>query len=149
MYKQILVPVDGSDTSNLALKEAIKLAKEQQAALRIIHIVDETTVYMMVETPYPIADYLKMMREAGQKLLSTCAMTAQEAGIKVDTKLVVIESLTQRICDAINEEAKRWSADLVVIGTHGRRGFNHLLLGSVAEGVIRLATKPVLIYRET
>ena len=149
MYKQILVPVDGSETSNLALKEAIKLAKEQQAALRLIHVVDETTVYMMAETPYPIADYLKMMREAGQKVLSTCAMTAQEAGIKVDTKLVVIESLTQRICDAINEEAKRWSADLVVIGTHGRRGFNHLLLGSVAEGVIRLATKPVLIYRET
>lgn len=149
MYKQILVPVDGSDTSNLALKEAIKLAKEQLAALRLIHVVDETTVYMMAETPYPIADYLKMMREAGQKVLSTCAMTAQEAGIKVDTKLVVIESLTQRICDAINEEAKRWSADLVVIGTHGRRGFNHLLLGSVAEGVIRLATKPVLIYRET
>ena len=76
-------------------------------------------------------------------------MTAQEAGIKVDTKLAVIESLTQRICDAINEESKRWSADLVVIGTHGRRGFNHLLLGSVAEGVIRLATKPVLICRET
>jgi nucleotide-binding universal stress UspA family protein len=149
MYKQILVPVDGSDTSNLALKEAIKLAKEQQAALRLIHVVDETTVYMMAETPYPIADYLKMMREAGQKLLSTCAMTAQEAGIKVDTKLVVIESLTQRICDTINKEANRWSADLVVIGTHGRRGFNHLLLGSVAEGVIRLATKPVLIYRET
>ena len=149
MYKQILVPVDGSDTSNLALEEAIKLAKNQQAALRLIHVVDETTVYMMVETPYPIADYLKVMHEAGQKVLSTCAAKAQEAGIKADTKLVIIESLTQRICDAINEEAKHWSADLIVIGTHGRRGFNHLLLGSVAEGVIRLATKPVLIFRGT
>ena len=149
MYKQILVPVDGSDTSNFALKQAIKLAKEQQASLRIIHVVDETTVYMMVETPYPIADYLKMMREAGQKVLSTCALTAQEARIKIDTKLVVIESLTQRICDAVNEEAKRWPADLIVIGTHGRRGFDHLLLGSVAEGVIRLASKPVLIFRGT
>ncbi len=149
MYKQILVPVDGSDTSNRALEEAIKLAKDQQAALRLIHVVDETTVYMMVETPYPIADYLKVIREAGQKLLSTCAVTAQKAGIKVDTKLVGIESLAQRICDAVNEEAKRWPADLIVIGTHGRRGFNHLLLGSVAEGVIRLATKPVLIFRGT
>ena len=149
MYKQILVPVDGSDTSNHALAEAIKLAKDQQAALRLIHVVDETTVYMMVETPYPIADYLKVMHEAGQKVLSICAAKAQEAGIKADTKLVVIESLAQRICDAINEEAKSWSADLIVIGTHGRRGFNHLLLGSVAEGVIRLATKPVLIFRGT
>lgn len=147
MYKQILVPVDGSDTSNRALDEAIKLAKEQQAALRLIHVLDETTIYMMVETPYPIADYLKMIRDVGQKVLSTCATTAVEAGIQVDTKLVVIERLTQRICDAVNEEAKRWPADLIVIGTHGRRGFNHLLLGSVAEGVIRLATNPVLICR--
>lgn len=147
MYKQILVPVDGSDTSNRALDEAIKLAKEQQAALRLIHVLDETTIYMMVETPYPIADYLKMIRDVGQKVLSTCATTAVEAGIQVDTKLVAIERLTQRICDAVNEEAKRWPADLIVIGTHGRRGFNHLLLGSVAEGVIRLATNPVLICR--
>ena len=73
MYKQILVPVDGSDTSNRALKEAINLAKEQQATLRLIHVVDETTVYMMADTPYPIADYLKMIRESGQKVLSTCA----------------------------------------------------------------------------
>ena len=54
---------------------------------------------------------------------------------------------SQRICDAINEEAKSWPADLIVIGTHGRHGFNHLLLGSVAEGVIRLAAKPVLVIR--
>ena len=149
MYKQILVPVDGSDTSNRVLEEAIKLAKEQQAALRLIHVLDETTVYMMAETPYPIADYLKMIREVGQQVLSTCAATAVEAEIKVDTRLVVIERLAQRICDAVNEEAKRWPADLIVIGTNGRRGFNHLLLGSVAEGVIRLATNPVLICRGT
>ena len=54
MYKHILVAVDGSDTSNLALQEAIKLAKEQQAALHLIHVVDETPAYMMVETPYPV-----------------------------------------------------------------------------------------------
>ena len=47
------------NTSNFALEEAIKLVKDQQAALRLIHVVDETTVYMMVETPYPIADYLR------------------------------------------------------------------------------------------
>ena len=87
------------------------------------------------------------MREAGQKVLATCAATARQAGIEVDTKFVILEVLTQRICDAINEEAKRWPADLIVIGTHGRHGFNHLLLGSVAEGVIRLATKPVLVIR--
>jgi nucleotide-binding universal stress UspA family protein len=84
------------------------------------------------------------MREAGRKELAKCAAKAKAARIKFDTKFVVNRDLAQRICDVINREAKRWPADLIVIGTHGRRGFNHLLLGSVAEGVIRLAAKPVL-----
>lgn len=147
MYRHILAAVDGSATSDLALQEAIKLAKEQQAALRLIHVIDETQTYMMVEAPLPIADYQKAMREAGQKVLATCLTTARQAKIEVDTKLAILEVLAQRICDAINEEAKRWPADLIVIGTHGRHGFNHLMLGSVAEGVIRLATKPVLVIR--
>jgi nucleotide-binding universal stress UspA family protein len=149
MYKHILVAVDGSDTSTLALQEAMKLAKEQQAALRLVHVVDETPAYMTMDTAYALADFQKAMREAGEKVLATCAATARQAGIEVDTKFVILEVLAQRICDAIIEEAKRWPADLIVIGTHGRHGFNHLLLGSVAEGVIRLAVKPVLIIRGT
>ena len=145
MYKRILVAVDGSETSNLALKEAIKLAKDQRAALRLIHVVDETPAYMMVEVPYSINEYQKALREAGRKELATCAAKAKAARIKFDTKFVVNENLAQRVCDVINREAKRWPADLVVIGTHGRRGVNHLFLGSVAEGVVRLAAKPVLV----
>ena len=66
MYKHILVAVDGSDTSNLALQEAMKLAKEQQAALRLIHVVDETPVYMTMDIAYALPDFQKAMREAGQ-----------------------------------------------------------------------------------
>jgi len=65
MYKQILVAVDGSDASNLALKEAIKLAKDQQAALRLIHVVDETQAYMTGVSPYPFAEYQKAIRKVG------------------------------------------------------------------------------------
>lgn len=150
MYKRILVAVDGSDTSNLALREAMKLAKEQQAVLRLVHVVDETPVYMTmvtIDASFSVADYQMAMREAGQKVLATCAATARQAGIEVGTKFIILEVLKQRICDAINEEAKGWPADLIVIGTHGRHGFNHLLLGSVAEGIIRLAAKPVLVVR--
>ena len=147
MYKHILVAVDGSDTSTLALQEAIRLAKEQKAALRLVHVVDETPPYVTTDIAYALPDFQKIMREAGQKVLASCAATARQTGVEVDTKLVILEVLTRRICDAINEEAKGWPADLVVIGTHGRRGFNHLLLGSVAEGVIRLAAKPVLVIR--
>jgi nucleotide-binding universal stress UspA family protein len=77
MYKHILVVVDGSDTSDLALQEAIRLAKEQQAALRLVHVVDETPTYITMDTMYALADFQKSMREAGQKVLATCAATAQ------------------------------------------------------------------------
>jgi nucleotide-binding universal stress UspA family protein len=143
MYRRILVAVDGSKTSTRALKEAIKLAKDQRAALRLIHIVDEMPAYMMAEVPYSIDDYHRAMREAGRKELAKCAAQAKAARLKFDTKLVV--TLTRSIGDVIHKEAKRWSADVIVIGTHGRRGFNHLFLGSVAERVIRLAAKPILV----
>ena len=143
MYRRILVAVDGSKPSNLALKEAIKLAKGQRATLRLIHVVDELPMYMAGEMPYLIDDYQKAMNEAGRKELAKCAARAKAAGVKSVTKLV--STLTQGIGDVINKEAKRCSANLIVIGTHGRRGFNHLFLGSVAERVIRLAKKPILV----
>ncbi len=145
MYRHILAAVDGSTTSNLALQEAIRLAKDQKAELRLVHVVDETPAY--VEAPYQVAEYQKASRQAGQKVLMTCAAAVQEAGISADTKLAFIETPDQRIYDAIEDEVEHWPADLVVIGTHGRHGFRRLLLGSVAEGVIRVATKPVLLVR--
>ena len=145
MYKRILVAVDGSKTSNFALKEAMKLAKEQRAILRLIHVVDETPVYAMAEAPYSIDEYQKTVRDAGRKELAKCADRVKSARLKVDTKLLV--TITQSIGDVINKEAKRWSAGLIVIGTHGRRGLNRLFLGSVAERVVRSAAKPVLIIR--
>src|ERR1043165_7534042 len=145
MYKRILVAVDGSKTSNLAMKEAMKLAKEQRAIIRLIHVVDETPVYAMAEAPYSIDEYQKTMREAGRKQLAKCADRAKAARLKFDTKLLV--TMTQSVGDAIDKEAKRWSASLIVIGTHGRRAFNRLILGSVADRVVRSAVKPVLIVR--
>jgi nucleotide-binding universal stress UspA family protein len=143
MYKRILVAVDGSRTSNRALNEAIRLAKNQRAVLRAIHVVDETPTYALAEMPYPVDEYQKAMRAAGQQCLARCSDRAQAARVKVDTKMIV--AVTQSIGDVINKEAKRWSADIVVIGTHGRRGLDRMFLGSVAERVIRMATKPILI----
>jgi nucleotide-binding universal stress UspA family protein len=147
MYNRILVAVDGSDTSNLALGEAIRLAEEQGAALRLVHVVDETPIYLTADAMYALADFQTAIREAGKKVLTASAATARQGGVEAETKFIVLDGLTKRICDAINDEAKAWPADLIVIGTHGRRGFNHLLLGSVAESVIRLADKPILVIR--
>ncbi len=146
MYKRVLVAVDGSDTSNLGLREAIALAKDQRSALRLIHVIDLIPAYSAVEAPY-VAEYQKALRAAGQKVLTDCSATASTAGIEFDSKSIVIETLGQHVYDAIEEEAERWPADLIVIGTHGRRGFRRLFLGSVAEGLTRVASKPVLLVR--
>jgi nucleotide-binding universal stress UspA family protein len=144
MYKRIMVAVDGSKTSNRALSEAIKLAKDQRAMLRLVHVVDEMPAYMS-EVPYSIEDYRKSMRGGGRKVLAAAAAKAKAGRVRFDIKLAVIAGLSPRIWEVMNKEAKRWHADLIVIGTHGRRGFDRFILGSVAEGVIRLAGTPVLV----
>ena len=154
MYKRILVAIDGSDTSDLALREGIKLAKDQNAMLRLVHVVDVTPPpYMATESPlaaqFPLVDYQKALQEAGEKLLATRATTAREAQVNVDTKLVTVGMLGERIYEAIDKESKEWPANLIVIGTEGRRGFQRLMIGSVAEGLVRISTKPVLLIRGT
>lgn len=145
MYKHILVAVDGSDTSNLALREAVRLAKELQALLRIVHVVEEVT--LNIDAEFVMDAYQEAMRKTGEEVLRKAESAARESGVKAETKLLEIETLGHRITDMIVEEAQSWPADLIVLGTHGRRGFNHLLMGSVAEGIVHISPKPVLLIR--
>lgn len=152
MYKRILVAVDGSDTANLALQEAITMARGQQAMLRLIHVTDETPAYMAIEgeavlAPEFVDAVRKGIREAGKNVLSKCSAKARGAGVEAETSMKTIDGLGLRVQDAIEEEAARWPADIIVLGTHGRRGVRRMLLGSVAEGLARIATKPVLLIR--
>lgn len=147
MYKHILVPVDGSETSNLALKEAVNLAKELKSELRLIHVVDVLASYSMGDSAFPLVEFETLLRKAGEEVLAGCATTIRPSGVAFGTKLLIIDKLGRRVCDLIEEEANSWPADLIVIGTHGRRGVNRFLLGSVAEGVMRIATTPVLSVR--
>jgi nucleotide-binding universal stress UspA family protein len=146
MYNHILVAVDGSETAQRALREAITLAKEQDAELRIVNVVDLTLAYSDEAVPY-IFEYQKALTATGEKILHDCLAAARAAGIKCDGKSIAIERLGQHVYDAIEEEAKRWPAELIVIGTHGRRGVRRLILGSVAEGLARISSKPVLLIR--
>jgi len=151
MYKRILVAIDGSDTSDLALREAIGLAKDQNAMLRLVHVVDVTApAYVAAEVTvavhFPLAEYQKALKESGEKLLKTRATTAREAGVNVDTKLITV-GVGERIHEAIEEQSKQWHANLIVVGTEGRRGFQRLMIGSVAEGLVRISTKPILLIR--
>lgn len=144
MYKRILVAVDGSDVSNRALKEAIKLAKEQKARLKILHVLDQSIVdYTGMGIDF--AAYAASVRKYGQDILKKAEQAAHRSRVTSEGELV--ETMRGRIEEKIIEEAKKWPAELLVIGTHGRRGFSHLLLGSVAEGVVRMASVPVLLIR--
>lgn len=145
MYQRILVPIDGSDTSDLALREALKLA-DGKAQLHLVHVVEE--IYPLDAEGYAFVDYAALQeaaRHSGGRLLAKAKDVAKQAGSAVDSVLLVAEG--ERVASVIDKEARHWSADLIVIGTHGRSGFSRLLFGSVAEGVVRGATVPVLLVR--
>ena len=145
MYKHILVAVDGSKTSNAALQEAITLAKEGDANLRIVYVVDE--VNLNVETPGGLEAFWEALRRSGEAILEEAKTRARKAGIEAETRLLEIQTLGHRVADMVVQEAEAWPADVVVIGTHGRRGLHRLILGSVAEGVVRISSTPVLLIR--
>ena len=145
-YHQILVPVDGSPTSEKALDEAIRLAQLTGARLRLLHVVDELSYVNGFE---PAMNYLNeiipLMRVAGEKLLAHDRQKALNKG--VDADFVLIVEGPGRICDHVAEQARRVKADLIVVGSHGRRGIGRVLLGSDAEQIVRHAPVPVLVVR--
>ncbi len=145
MYKKILVPVDGSRTSNLGLREAIKLAKGHRAKLRLIHVVD---VFLAAQTSVyaeGAGDMLDALEESGKRAIKNGRALAERHGVKVESGLFKMPG--GRVGDFIVKEARRWGADLIVMGTHGRRGFSHLVLGSDAETVVKSSAIPVLLAR--
>ena len=147
MYKRIAVAIDGSETSDAALSEAINLAGEAGSTLLLLHVCEEFPVMWQPDAMnvVPIQDIMNAISEAGNKLLEKESNLVKSQGISVESKLV--ETMGGRTGNLLSEEALKWNADLLVIGTHGRKGFEHLLMGSVAEGVIRTATMPVLLIR--
>lgn len=144
MYQNILVPVDGSPTSDRALQEALKLAKQQNAQLALIHVLEDVW-YVDNESYLNYAELQKLQRISSEKILAQAEKSVRQAGMNATVKS--LETRGERTANMIIAEAKRCSADLIVIGTHGRSGFNHLLFGSVAEGVVRMAHVPVLLIR--
>lgn len=148
MYKRILVPVDGSETSNQALASAIALARESQGAIRLLHVVEELAYLTGYDQfgGYSGA-LLKAMRENGDRILEDAAARVREAGVACES--VLFDTFGQHLGETVAKAASQWNADLVVVGTHGRRGVSKLLLGSGAEQVIRQAPVPVLVIRPT
>jgi nucleotide-binding universal stress UspA family protein len=142
MYKKIFCPIDGSETSNRGMREAIELAKDQQAQLCFLHVVDFSVLIMY--TPV-IENSFDAIRDAGQEILNSAVAAARDRGVSAESRLA--EILTGRPAPTIVEEAEKYGADLIVIGTHGRRGISRLLLGSDATGVVSTGKMPVLLVK--
>lgn len=145
MYQRILVPINSSSTSERALQEAIKIASGK-SHLRLVYVLEE--IFPVGTENYDYVNNL-VLHEAEKKTaeatLAKAADKVRQSGATVEVSL--LDDPGQSVVDAINNEALNWLADLIVIGTHGRSGLSRLLLGSVAEGVVREASVPVLLIR--
>ena len=147
MYSRILAAVDGSGPSTRAFREALRLATDQHAGLRIAHVIDLGVALAPWAEP-AFLDYATLdaaLRETGTHIIDAAAAEARAAGIEAES--VVLETDIDEPAAEILAEADRWGADLIVMGTHGRHGLAHLILGSVAEGVVQRSKVPVLLLR--
>jgi nucleotide-binding universal stress UspA family protein len=139
MYDRVLVPTDGSSASEGAVDHAIEIAKQYDATLHAIYVVD-TAAYTSLEVGSDIV--IEALREEGTNVVEAVKSKAESAGVTVETT-VETGIVHRRIVDYVNEE----DIDLVVMGTHGRTGVGRFLLGSVAEKVVRTADAPVMTVR--
>jgi len=145
MYQRILVPVDGSATASRGLVEAITLAKTLKASIRLIHVVTGVPALPPPVSAPPVQAIRDQLRSNGECILHDVMTTVRAAGVAVDSRL--IEALGAEAGERIIEEATAWPADLIVCGTHGRRGLRRILMGSDAEYILRHSLVPILMIR--
>lgn len=144
MYETILIPVDGSACSQAALRHGLGLAKALGSSVTFLQAVEDpaVTLYRIPEAaPYQPELYAALKREA-EANLEAALERAEAEGIEAQTLLAERQDPIRAIQDAALVH------DLIVMGTHGRRGVSRLMFGSVAEGVLRQASKPCLLIRQ-
>ena len=148
MYKRILVPIDGSPTAEAGLMEAIRLARDQGARLRLLYVVEENVLAQTAGldgSALYLGAMLDSMIAAGREILARGLALARERAVEAEAPDPA--RFFGRSADRIVEEAGQWPADLIVMGTHGRRGISRVVMGSDAEIVARTTPVPVLLVR--
>jgi nucleotide-binding universal stress UspA family protein len=145
MYRRIMVPIDGSEASERGLREAIGLVHGRDARLCLLHVVDGFPLFAEPPAGVDVDAIQQSLRARGRSLLEKSRQAAIDAGAQADTLLR--EVLRGRVADIVVDEASKAGCDLIVMGTHGRRGLSRLALGSDAETVARSSPVPVLLVR--
>ena len=145
MYTHLLLPTDGSPLSGDALERGLALARSLGARATILTVVEP--FYMFTASDDHLGEtreqYEKFAREAARGILQTAKDRAAELGVQAQVKLVGSDHPDQAIIDAVEESG----CDLVAMASHGHRGGNALLLGSVTQEVLTRSTVPVLVFR--
>jgi nucleotide-binding universal stress UspA family protein len=142
MYKRILVPTDGSESSRLAFSHAIKLAKISGAEIFLLHVTFTPQVYWGNNLAYGVTINEKELQELGNNIIEA-TLKDIETDSKVTT-IIVSGSPAQKILKLINEK----NIDLVIMGSHGHGPFSGAFLGSVSQRVLAKATCPVMVTKD-
>ncbi len=140
LFKKILVPTDFSSQSDKSLDYAVMVANQFGAKIILLHII-EPFPYTTTDA-FMVVDNSEAMRSIAETLIKNQSKTLRQKKISVKTDLIVGNPAQEII-----KKAEREKADLIVMGTHGRTGVEHVLLGSVAEKIVRLANCPVLTIK--
>ena len=145
MYKQILCPIDGSNTSNYGMMEAINLAKVHHAKLRFLHVVDTYFPILDANGDLNVLYLADIQRSQGEKIVKAAEDIARQSEVSADS--IIVESIGERVSTLIIKQVEEWPADLVVMGTHGLRGFARFMMGSDADAVVKQSHVPVLLVK--
>ncbi|BDB29368.1 universal stress protein (plasmid) [Cupriavidus sp. P-10] len=141
-----MLAVDGSRSSDLALSQAIAIGRATNAEVKVLYVVDDSDIYFGTGSFDP-HELVRKLVSHGRKALDAATARLNEAGIRCNAQLDEEPVAPGRISTTIVNEANTWNADMIVLGTHGRRGVRRVLMGSVSEGVLAQTTKPVLLVR--
>lgn len=146
MYQHILVALDGSSFSKRALKEAVNLAGLTKGVVHPVYVVDKTPLFSYAGYYDPMT-LVEALRQDGQSVLEEAEQTCVDAEVPCRSELIESDSLSDDVASIVLRHAEQIHADLLVMGTHGRRGVQRLVIGSVAERVLRFSRCPVLLMR--
>ena len=148
LYKHLVVAVDGSRTSLMALDHASKLAALSQADITLVNIANPSEYMALAPEFLQQESYEAAAMTQGNEVLDYAEKVAKEAGVKnVHRHLAISTKGARDMAQQLVDFAESKNADLLVLGTHGRTGLMHLLMGSFAETVMRQSTLPLLILR--
>jgi nucleotide-binding universal stress UspA family protein len=149
MFRRVLVALDGSAAAKRALDAAVELAADQRALLIAVHVIDELGGGLPARTAavkHSWDVYIEALRGKGRRILADAAALARKRAVMYET--VMTDTGGKSVADSILAQARLVKADVIVMGTHGRRGLRRMLLGSDAESVLREARLPVLVVRD-